>query len=273
MIAVLPMYDWPVLRAATDALWAGTARRLAADRIAAPGALSRPAEAAAAWADPDLLLGQACGMPYVAGVCGAAQVVARPDYGLPEARGGRYRSVIVVRAGAAAGRGPEALLAWSGCRVAVNEWGSYSGHVALRAHLARLRPGAGEPFFAVARLSGSHAESARMVARGEADMAALDGVVWTLLRAHEPATADALAVIDATAEAPALPFIAAPRFAGLAPRLAAALDKAAAALGPVPGLPRRVTLAGDADYAPIRAAAAEAAVEPFAPGAAAVPAC
>ena len=272
MIAALPMYDWPALRAATDAFWAEAARRMADAGLPAPDALTRPAAAAEAWADPDLLLGQACGLPYVAGACGKAAVVARPDYALPEARGGRYRSVIVVRAGSDGGDGG-ALVARAGGVVAVNEWGSYSGHVALRAHLAGLRPGARAPFFEEARLSGSHAESARMVARGAADMAALDGVVWALLAAHEPGTAGALAVIDRTDEAPALPFIAAPRFASHASRIAAALDAAAAALAPVPGLPRRVAPAGDADYAPIRAAARLAAAEPFAPGAPAPPAC
>lgn len=270
MIAALPMYDWPALRAATDAFWAATARALAARGLAAPPALTRPAEAADAWADPELVIGQACGMPYVGGVCGDARVIGRPDYGLAEAAGGLYRSVIVGPAGAAGG-GPEAVLARRGCRVAVNEWGSYSGHIALRAHLAGLRGGASEPFFGAALITGSHAASARAVARGAADMAALDSVVWALLGLHEPGTAARLAVLDRTPWAPALPYITAPRFARHATALAGALAEAAAALPAVPGLPRAVAPAGDADYAPIRATARLAAREPFAPGAPAVP--
>lgn len=270
MIAVLPMYDWPALRPATDAFWAAVAGRLRAEGIAAPAALSRPREAAAGWRHPDLLLGQACGMPYVSGLCGAARLIARPDYGLPDASRGLYRSVIVGRAG-----GAGSLLALEGGRVAVNEWGSFSGHVALRAHLTGRRDAAAGPFFGGFVVSGSHRESARMVARGAADAAAIDAVAWALLRAHEPATADRLAVLERTDPAPALPYITAPRLAALAPRLVAALDAAAAALapllGPLPGLPRRVSAAGDADYAPIRAAARRAAGEPFAPGAPALP--
>ncbi|HUF86291.1 MAG TPA: PhnD/SsuA/transferrin family substrate-binding protein, partial [Thermohalobaculum sp.] len=235
MIAALPMYDWPALRPATDAFWAAVAGWLAAHGIAAPAALSRPRDAAEAWRHPDLLIGQTCGMPWVSGLCGAARLVARPDYGLADAGGGAYRSVIVGRAGDAGGAGggaredPEALLARQGGRVAVNEWGSFSGHIALRAHLAGLRDGAAGPFFGAAVPSGSHRASARLVARGDADVAALDAVAWALLEAHEPETARRLAILDRTAPAPALPYITAPRFAALGPLLAEALDAAARA--------------------------------------------
>ncbi len=277
MIAALPMYDWPELGPATDAYWAAVAALLAGDGIAAPAALTRPAEAAEAaeaWAHPELLLGQACGMPYVAGLCGGARVIGRPDYRLEDAADGLYRSVIVARVGEGGSEGPEALLARRGGRVALNEWGSFSGHIALRAHLAGLTGdatgGAAEPFFGAALVSGGHRESARMVARGEADTAALDAVAWALLRRHEPDTGDRLAVLDRTAPAPALPFITAPRFAALAPRLVRALDGAGQGASE-PGLPRGVAPAEDADYDPIRAAARLAAREPFAPGAAPVP--
>lgn len=266
MIAALPMYDWPALAPATDAFWVGVAEQLAADGIEAPAALVRPEDAATAWRDPDLLIGQACGMPHVSGLCGAARVIARPDYGLPDASDGLYRSVIVGRAGESG-----ALLAHEGGRAAVNEWASFSGHIAPRARLAALRQGAAGPFFGAALLSGSHRGSARMVARGAADLAALDAVAWALLQAHEPETAGRLAVIDRTPSAPALPFITAPRFAALGARLARALDRAARALPPVAGLPRRIFAAGDIDYAPVRERARQAADESFAPGAPAVP--
>lgn len=267
MIAALPMYDWPGLRAATDAFWVELARRLRSRGIDAPAGLNREGDPAALWADPALLLGQTCGMPFVSGLCGAARIVGRPDYALPEAAGGSYRSVIVVRAGAAA----RPLAEWRDGRVAVNEWRSYSGHVALRAHLAGRWSGVDKPFFAVAELSGSHRESAAMVARGAADLAALDGVVWALLQAEAPEIAAALAVIARTDPAPALPFITAARHEGLIPALVEALAGAAAALSPVPGLPRAVLPAAAADYAPIRAAARRAAAEPFAPQAPALP--
>ena len=279
MIADLSMYDWPGIRAETDAFWAGIARRLHDAGIDAPAALTRSPDESASWGNPDLLLGQTCGMPFVSGVCGEARVVARPDYELPAASGGRYRSAIIVRVEDTTGfdpaldpaLGPEAVLAQQGRRVAINEWGSFSGHVALRAYLAVLRGSACDPFFGDVVISGRHLDSARMVARGEADLAALDGVGWAMLQALEPETAERLVVLDMTAEAPALPFITAPRFANIRADLVAALDGAARALPPVAGVPRAVSAANDGDYQPIREAARNAAVERFAPGAPEMP--
>lgn len=265
------MYDWPVNRVANDAFWAGVVRHLGEAGIEAPSALARNADPDASWTDPDLLLGQTCGMPFVCGHCGDARVVARPDYGLPAASGGDYRSVIVVRAGDAARPGAQSVLAWGGRRAAVNEWRSFSGHVALRAHLAKLRSNAREPFFGPffnsAAISGSHLDSARMVAYGEADMAALDGVAWAMLQAHEPGTAERLAVLEMTVPAPALPYITAPRFDAIRPALAAALAGAAQSQSPAAGLPRSVVPADDGDYRRIRELSRVASAERFAPGA------
>jgi len=280
MIADLSMYDWPGNQAQTDAFWAEVAANLRAAGIDAPARLTRGLAHSASWTDPDLLLGQPCRMPHVSGHCGDAIVVARPDYGLPEANAGRYRSLIVVRVDRAAKTGPQALLARAGCRVAVNEWRSYSGHVALRAHLAglrsRLQPGsragATGPFFGAAVLSGGHRNSARMVARGQADMAALDGVVWALLKAQDPAISAMLQVIDVTAPAPALPFITARRFARQRADIVAALAAAAAALPLAAGQPCAVIPANDADFIATRKAARRAAAEPFAPEAPDIPA-
>jgi len=271
VIADLAMYDWPGVRADNDIFWAEVARRLGKAGIEAPAALARNQGVDAVWNDPDLLLGQTCGMPFVSGDCGAARIVARPDYGLPGARDGFYRSAIIARVEEATGSGPQAVLAQQGRRVAVNEWRSFSGHVALRAYLAELRNGARDPFFGAATISGMHVKSARMVARGTADVAAIDGVGWALLQAHEPETATRLAVLDMTAPAPALPFISAPRFKAIQSDLVAALAGAAAALPPVAGLPRAVAPANDSDYRAIGDFARAAAIERFAPGAPAPP--
>jgi hypothetical protein len=267
MIADLSMYDWPGVRVETDVFWGEVARRLGDAGIEAPAELTRGPDAGVFWRDPDLLLGQTCGMPFVCGLCGDARIIARPDYGLPGARGGFYSSVIVVRAEDASGTGGQAVLAQRGRRVAVNEWHSFSGHVTLRAYLAGLRGGADDPFFGEAVMSGAHVNSARLVARGEADLAALDGVGWVLLQELEPEIAARLVVLDMTAPAPALPFIVAPRFVGQRAEIVAALAGAAAALPAVTGRPRAVAPANDADYEPIRAVARKAGDERFAPGA------
>jgi ABC-type phosphate/phosphonate transport system substrate-binding protein len=271
MIADLTMYDWPGVRPANDAFWAEVARRLGAAGIEAPAALARNADFDASWTDPELLIGQTCGMPFVSGYCGDARIIGTPDYGLPEAGGGVYRSAILVRSEDADGEGPEAVLAQAGRRVAVNEWRSFSGHVTLRAYLAGLRPGAGEPFFGEAVLSGAHVDSARMVAWGEADLAVLDGVGWVLFQTHEPELARRLTVLDLTAPAPALPFITAPANEAIRDALVGALDGAARALPPVAGVPRAVAPATAEDYEVIREFARDAAAERFAAGAPEMP--
>ena len=126
MIAALQMYDWPEVAAKTDAFWARVAAGLAAEGVAAPPALARPADPAAAWADPALLLGQSCGLPYVSGRCGGALPVARPVYAADGCGVGTYRSALVCRAGE---KGP--LDAFRGRVAAVNEYGSQSGCNAL----------------------------------------------------------------------------------------------------------------------------------------------
>jgi hypothetical protein len=267
VIADLSMYDWPGIRTETDAFWTEIVRRLGWAGVEAPSRLTRGASSGASWRDPDLLLGQTCGMPFVCGLCGGARIIARPDYGLPGASGGFYRSVILVRTDDAADTGPEAVLAQQGRRVTVNDWHSLSGHVALRAYLAELRSGADDPFFGAAVLSGAHINSARMVAHGEADVAALDGVAWAMLQALQPEIATHLVALDMTAPAPALPFIVAPRFIDLRAALAEALAGAAAAMPPVAGLPRAVAPAGDDDYEPVREMARKAGAERYARGA------
>ena len=64
MIVDLPMYDWPEQRAETDSFWAAVAAGLRAAGVEAPERLARPADPAVGWRDPDLLLGQTCGMPF-----------------------------------------------------------------------------------------------------------------------------------------------------------------------------------------------------------------
>lgn len=265
MIAALAMYDWPGVQAANDRYWSAVASQLAKRGIAAPEGLTRDQGTDAVWRRPDLFIAQTCGMPYVSGHCGAAVLVGRPDYGLNGARDGAYRSAIVARSEGIGPAGAEALLTLQGQRVAVNGWDSYSGHVTLRAHLADLRDGADPPFFGAAILSGGHLSSARMVAEGAADVAALDWVAWELLQIHEPSTAARLTLVDRTAPAPILPFITASDRAAQAGDFAEALDAAARALPPVIGVPRAVTRTHDVDFDATRAATQRAAAEKFAP--------
>ncbi|MEL6766509.1 MAG: PhnD/SsuA/transferrin family substrate-binding protein [Pseudomonadota bacterium] len=202
-LAALQMYDLPVLRPATDALWAGIAEALRDLGVTAPDALSRADNVHAPWRDPALLLGQTCGYPYWHGLRGHVRLVATPVYAAPGCEGPTYRSAIVVRENDPAA----CLAACRGYRPAVNGRDSQSGHNALRAAVAPLI--AESPFLALGVETGAHLASARAVAAGEADIAAIDSVTWALAQRWAPETVASLRRIGWTLAAPSLPFITA----------------------------------------------------------------
>jgi ABC-type phosphate/phosphonate transport system substrate-binding protein len=225
-VASLPMYDFPELAAATDALWAALAAGLRRRGVAAPGRLTRPAgDLHAHWRDPDLLLSQCCMGPVALTLGGAVRVIAHPVYDAEGCEGPTYRSALVARA-ADAGR---TLGEFRGRTAAVNGPDSLSGRHALREALAPFGPGR---FFGGVVVTGAHRASARAVAEGRADLAAIDCVSWALIGRVEPALAERLTVVGWTAPAPSLPLVTA---AGTPPAAAAALRDAVAETFAAPG--------------------------------------
>jgi ABC-type phosphate/phosphonate transport system substrate-binding protein len=199
MIASLPMYDRPEAAAANDRFWAGIARALAARGIAAPGGLDRATGLWEAWLSPDLLLSQTCGLPYRTRLHGHVTLVATPVCDLPGTPPGHYHSVIVARR-----TDPRRRFAdFGGATFAMNDALSQSGWAAPAAEAAA----AGIRFGAV-RATGAHRASARAVAEGAADLAAIDGLTWRMIRRWDQSAA-ALKEIGTTAPTPALPWITA----------------------------------------------------------------
>ncbi len=203
-VAVLPMYDLPPLRAATDALWAFVATHLrAAGERDVPDALDRTLGHVASWQHPSLLLGQACEYPLAVRYGAAVQRLATPTYAVPGGGPGRYSSVIVVRRDEQA----RELGALRGRVCAINERDSNSGMNLLRAAIAPLA--GGTCFFAAVIESGAHWSSARLVADGEADVAAIDCVTFAHLAVADPALVGRLRPLGFTPSSPALPFVTA----------------------------------------------------------------
>ena len=211
MIAALPMYDRPELRAETDALWAAIRDRLRARGIDAPETLTRDREIWDIWTDPDLILAQTCGLPFATGLAGKVALVGAPDFGLPGCAPGQYASVIIS---------PHATFP-DRPRAAINSADSQSGWGALHAWAtARAIP------LGPVTATGAHALSARAVAEGQADVAAIDAQTWRQLVRFDGA--DPALVIARTPGTPATPFICA---AGQDPApIRAALTEALAAL-------------------------------------------
>lgn len=200
MIASLGMYDPAPLHGANDAFWALIRDGLRARGVPAPDALTRGEGAYwPAWHSPDLVLSQTCGFPFRARLFGQVTLVGTPDYGVEGCAPGYYRSVFVVRADDPRG----GLAEFDGATLAYNEPLSQSGYAAPMAEAARrgIR-------FRLGPATGGHALSARAVAEGRAEIAALDAVTWAVLT-ENCLTPDGLRVIAKTAPTPALPYIAA----------------------------------------------------------------
>lgn len=247
-LAALPMYDWPELRAETDALWAALAPRIAAAGMDPPEALNRDRSAAEIWSDPALLFAQTCGLPYVAGAARATRLICTPVYEVEGCGAGRYASALVARPGPV----PDQV------RFAANGPDSLSGWAAPLAHL-------GEAAIAEIIWTGAHRASIAAVLEGRADLAAIDGVAWSFAKRFDPG-AFALQVVGWTDPLPALPFVtSAARPSGERARLRAALvetlaDAETAPLREALGLARIVAFA-DTDYDPVRETARRAAAQ------------
>lgn len=195
MIASLSMYDRPETSAANDRLWQAVRTRLGYG----PERLNRDGDLWRHWLGPDLVLSQTCGFPYRARLHGKVTLVGTPDYGLDGCPPGHYRSVFVARADDPR----HDLREFAKVRFAYNEALSQSGWAAAQTHAAALG-------FAFGNVhpSGGHRSSARMVARGQADIASLDALTWEMLRRYD-GFAMGLRIIAQTDPTPALPYITA----------------------------------------------------------------
>lgn len=195
MIASLGMYDMPPVQAANDRYWA-----LIAEALNVPVPLTRgPGAYWDAWQSPDLILSQTCGFPYRARLHDRVTLVGTPDYGLPGCAPGYYCSVFVARKDDPR----DGLAAFDGARFAYNEPLSQSGWAAPQTHARGL--GIHLP---PTLQTGGHALSAAAVAKGRADIAALDALTWVLLQRHAPEVA-ALREVARTTPTPGLPYITA----------------------------------------------------------------
>ncbi len=199
MIANLPMYDWPEVQPANDRLWAGIRDRLRVGGMNAPDALHRGGDLCADWQSPDLILSQTCGFPYRTRLHGQVALVGTPDFGLAGAEPGYYYSNLLVRADA-----PGEWTDFLGGRLAINGFDSQSGWAAPQNHAVA----AGRMFERVLE-TGAHPESARAVAEGRADIAAVDAVTWRLIATHRPQIAPQLRIVARTDPTPGLPLITA----------------------------------------------------------------
>jgi ABC-type phosphate/phosphonate transport system substrate-binding protein len=241
-IAALPMYDWPEMRAETDAEWerlreafrtAGldAPERLVrrnADMPSVPGGI-RDAEGNVVapdpatlppdelhlptlWLHPSLLFTQTCWGPMEQGLASHVRVVSQPDYSaFPGGRGEFYSSALMMRTDGQADVAPPddgaprlPLETIRGKRLAYNSDDSMSGIIALTRDLEAA--GEGLDLFSELVETGGHRLSIVAVAEGQADVCAVDCRTLALARRFEPAVAK-LRIVGWTGLRKGLPFI------------------------------------------------------------------
>jgi ABC-type phosphate/phosphonate transport system substrate-binding protein len=203
-VAGLPMYDFPHLQAAHDALWTAIAERLTALGCrGVPRQLTRDRSHRDLLRHPLLLFGQTCEYPLAISHPGKVALVGTPCYTAPGCAGPTYSSVVIVRADDTV----EQLAGLRNRRCVVNEWDSNSGMNLFRAVIAAISDGA--PFFKSVVQSGSHRNSVEQVAQGHADVAAVDCVSFAHLQRVSPEDVAKLRVLCRTPASPSLPFITA----------------------------------------------------------------
>lgn len=200
MIASLMMYLRPETEAAHLRYWALIREELRAGGIAAPAELSNDDEEFSVWRAPDLVLSQTCGMPYRLWLHDRVTLIGTPDFGVKGCPPGHYNSVFVTRADDPR----ETLSEFASARFTYNQSFSQSGYAAAHAHCT-----AQGFWFADKVQSHGHRASARAVAEGRADIAALDAVSWRLIRRYD-GFASGLRELTRTAPTPGLPYIAGP---------------------------------------------------------------
>ena len=209
MIASLPMYDWPEVRAATDAWWQGIARHLAVDTQ-----LTRQPDYFAQWRRPDLLFSQTCGYPFTHAFAGKLTLVATPHYAVDGCDGPNYQSIVFARA-----RAP--LEDFRHAAAAVNNPDSMSGMLALKLIFAPLAVQG--RFFGKAVETGGHINSMIAVREGKADICAIDAVCVALARRYRPDLLDGLVEVARSPMVPGLPYVT---VSGDVPALRQALARA-----------------------------------------------
>lgn len=143
-----------------------------------------------------------CGITLAIAPAGRWRYLATPVLGDPAVPQGHYNSLIITpRDGELARVGDFDPALHS---AAINEPGSFSGTIALAAHLAET----GGMKLTSPLLSGAHLDSVTMVAEGRAQLAAIDRMSFSLAGHDRPDDVARVRVIDETAFHPAPPLVA-----------------------------------------------------------------
>lgn len=191
MLANLPMYDRPELKDAHEEYWTLIRDNLRAADVHTPDEMTPKAGEMKCWTDPFFYFSQTCGKPYRETLHENVTLIGTPDYGLQGCPPGYYRSAYIVNKS----DDRYNLDEHKNSKLAYNDKNSQSGfHVT-------------GGYFKKKKCSGSHIKSAKMVAEGKADIAAIDALSLKLMKEYDD-FAKNIKVIAWTEPTPGLPYIA-----------------------------------------------------------------
>ncbi len=170
----LGMYPFTSVAWAWDEIWAAVHERAPWT----PASLTRSGDVHARWYDNDCIITQVCGWPFAALHRNDMHVVGAFSLDLPDADGvGHYHSVLL-----SADDRPLAELVGAQIHAVANSADSLSGWLSLRAATV----GVGQEWPGTVTFTSAHHDSIRALAKGEADLAAIDSWSLALISAEEP---------------------------------------------------------------------------------------
>ena len=200
--ASLPMYDFPEVRDATDAWWAGVRKHMQRSGVTeAPLQLQHDIPVKTLWQHDELFLSQCCGFDVVYGFKDSLDVLMITDWAVEGCHDGHYSSWIVVHEDSPYQHISEL---YNGTAV-INGRESHSGMNSL---LTLAAPYSKDGFFfQKINESGAHVDSLIAIQHKTADVAAIDCVTYQLLKTYRPSTIAGIRIIGQTDSAPAHPYV------------------------------------------------------------------
>lgn len=151
--------------------------------------------------NPQMLLGHTCGYPLMHFLKTDCLPVCVPLFNVEGCQGKYYSSHLITPANSDI----NTLADCQNQTVAINGPDSNSGMNVLRHAVSRL--GARAPYFSEVLVSGSHLNSVRAVAKGEASLAAIDSISFALIKDEWPELVEGVRNIGFTEKTCGLPFV------------------------------------------------------------------
>lgn len=160
-------------------------------------------ESKQAYTAANVIAAQTCGYPFVTRWADTHETIVVPLFEVPGCipETGQYSSWFITCADHAA----TSLRQFANHRVALNSEHSNSGMNVLRYAISQLT--STDTFFSERILTGGHKQSMRAVAKGHADLAAIDVVTYALMKELEPALCEKLKIVGQSEFTTGLPFI------------------------------------------------------------------